>query len=236
MALLSDVADVVAPDTPGYGASDRLRKPGDGLAPYVEWLAELLSALDLDKSALYGSATGAQIAIEFARAYPERLCGIVLDNLAHFEAAEREVIVRHYFPSLAPAENGAHLELLWRMCSGLYQWFPWYASDETRRVGGGVDAELIHATALEYLRAGEGYDHAYRAAFNNENVARLEGIVVPTKVIRWTGSLLYRQGMAFDEVSWPENIQLLQCKKTSAEERNDCIRRGVGGVLAERAL
>ncbi len=214
---LTEVADVIAPDTPGYGASTALRDSGETLSPYVAWLLELIDQLALEQVTLYGSATGAQLAIEFARAHPERLRGVILDNAAHFENTEREEILRHYLPELTVQESGAHLEKVWAICSGLFQWFPWYAQDDDHRVGSPAPLEQVQATVLEYLRAGDDYGRAYRAAFANEDARRVLDISSPVRVIRWPGSILWRHSRAYDEIEWPAHIQMVPCGPDPSE-------------------
>lgn len=68
---------VIAPDLPGYGASDR---PD---APYTPpWFADqvlgLLDALGVQQAAVVGHSMGGQIAITLALAHPERLRALVL--------------------------------------------------------------------------------------------------------------------------------------------------------------
>lgn len=229
-AALQGGARVIALDTPGYGASDALKVPATDLAPYVDWLLEVLDALGLERAVLYGSATGAQLAIEFARAHTQRTRGIVLDNAAHFEDGERAAILRHYLPSLAPCESGQHLAKTWEICSKLFQFFPWFASDEAHRVGPPASLAAVHATALEYLRAGEDYGRAYRAAFDNEDARRVLDITVPVKVIRWQGSILKAHSALYDTLPWPANVELLPCE-APAEARMACIRRAVSELL-----
>ena len=67
MLALADRATVIAPDTPGYGQSDPLGMPGDDLLPYIDALDRFRSGLGITKAGFYGTATGAQIAIEYAK-------------------------------------------------------------------------------------------------------------------------------------------------------------------------
>ena len=79
----------IAWDTPGYGQSDALPTAAPGLDPYVEALHNFIDALGLSKPVIYGSATGAQIAIEYARKYPKHVRGLLLENVAWFFDEER---------------------------------------------------------------------------------------------------------------------------------------------------
>ncbi len=222
MQSLVGHADVIAPDTPGYGQSDPLPaemlETSDDLSPYVEWLKALFDSLGLEKAALYGTATGAQIAIEFARTYPERLELVILDNAAHFTDQERTEIMEGYFPSIEPEANGAHLQKVWNMARGVFQWFPWYAQDDAHRVSNQEPPiAAVQATALAYLAAGPDYAQAYRRAFKNEDASRVTEISVPVRIIRWQGSVIKRYSDAFDQFDWPSHIQMVHCGGGVAE-------------------
>lgn len=219
---LSGTADVIAPDTPGYGWSDALPESvlssSDNLSPYVEWLRAFLDDLGLDRVGLYGSATGAQIAIEFARSYPERLAFLILDNAAHFTDQERARIMRDYFPSIAPNNSGGHLQTAWEMARGVVQWFPWYQQDDEHRISElEPSPELVHNIAMAYLTAGEGYAQAYRRAFANEDARRAQEINVPTRVIRWQGSPIKQFVDRYDDFDWPSNFKMCPCGDTLDE-------------------
>jgi len=246
MFALQRMVDAIAPDSPGYGASDPL--PGtaaqhgeyerqcdstDDLTPYIQWLHEFILALGFRQVGLYGSATGAQIAIEFARAYPEAARFLVLDNVAHFTADERERMLEHYFSDLAPRADGSHLKAAWAMVRGLQQWFPWYRQDEAHRIAepGAVLPEVTQAMLVDHLRAGSGYARAYRAAMRNEDASRVQGIAIPVRIIRWESGLLRRYADRFDGFRWPDHIRMVPCGP-GMEERLDAIRRAVSELGA----
>ena len=87
MARLATHATVIAPDTPGFGFSDPVPGPIRDLAPCVRAMSALRAALGLAQVGVYGSATGAQIAVEWAKSEPEALSGVMLDNAAAFDDA-----------------------------------------------------------------------------------------------------------------------------------------------------
>ena len=247
MAALHSMVDAIAPDTPGYGASDPLPGPAtdpggnerqsgsnDDLTPYTQWLHEFILALGFRQAGLYGSATGAQIAIEFARAYPEATRYVVLDNVAHFTAEEREGMLARYFPDLSPRADGRHLQTAWAMVSGLWQWFPWYRQDDEHRIAAAPDGgspETLQRMLVDHLGAGPGYARAYRAAMRNEDASRVQGISVPVRIIRWEGSLLRRYADRLDDFNWPKHIGMVPCGP-GTEERLDAIRRAVSELVA----
>ena len=219
---------VIAPDTPGYGASDPLSEPSEDLTGYVKWLKEFMAALGHERVGLYGSATGAQIAIEFARAWPDSTHFLVLDNAAHFTAEEREAMLLRYFPDLSPREDGGHLQAAWEMISALRQWFPWYQQDEEHRIGsaGAVPPEALQAMLLDQLRAGPDYARAYRAALRNEDASRLLDLSLPVRVIRWQGGILRKYSDRYDAFEWPANVRMTHCGP-AMEQRLAAIRAAV---------
>ncbi|MEP3828361.1 MAG: alpha/beta hydrolase [Lentilitoribacter sp.] len=217
MNALSDSFHVIAIDTPGYGQSDPLpqsdndseQQPNTSLQPYVAALHAFIEKLEIHKPIIYGSATGAQIAIEFAKVYPTVIKGIVLENAAWFKDQERDAIVKHYFPDIKPKKDGSHLTLVWKMASQLFHYFPWFDTTEQARVSQAeIPPEAVHDTLMAYFNAGENYHLAYRAAFMNERPEQLRPVTVPTYIIRWSSSVLKQYVDRLDDANLPENIQM----------------------------
>lgn len=79
MERLGKRARVYALDLPGYGGSDPLGPlPEEGLYPYYHHCVEAaVDQLRLRRFALVGSSMGGAIAIRYALAHPERVCGLV---------------------------------------------------------------------------------------------------------------------------------------------------------------
>ena len=227
MEALSSQVTVIAPDTPGYGLSSPLAQPSEDLSGYVEALAAFLDSMELERAAVYGTATGAQIAIEFARSYPERTDFVILDNAATFSDEERHTILKNYFPDLHPREDGVHLAAAWTMARDMYAYFPWYDRRQASRLPGDLPpVAAVNAVARATLEAGPGYSQAYRAAFLNEDATRVQAIRVPATVIRWEGSILKRYTDRFDKLEWPDSIRMLHCGP-SQEERLAALRKAV---------
>lgn len=79
MERLGKRARVYALDLPGYGGSDPLGPlPEEGLYPYYHHCVEAaVDQLRLRRFALVGSSMGGAIAIRYALAHPEQVCGLV---------------------------------------------------------------------------------------------------------------------------------------------------------------
>ena len=208
---LSGSVTAVAVDTPGYGFSDPLRSPARDIGGYAAALAALLDALALRSAGIYGTATGAQIAIEFAKRFPERTDYLVLDNAASFTDSEREAIVSGYFPDLAPRADGGHCVQAWRMMRDVFRFFPWHDARAASRVGGGATPAAAHAGTLACLRAGADYRLAYRLAFDNERAERIEPIRRPTRIALSEGGILRRYAERLAARRWPGPVRVARC-------------------------
>ncbi|MDJ0653910.1 MAG: alpha/beta fold hydrolase [Xanthomonadales bacterium] len=236
MLALADRATVIAPDTPGYGQSDPLGMPGDDLLPYIDALDRFRSGLGITKAGFYGTATGAQIAIEYAKTCTEHVACLILDNAADFTDDDREAIVHDYFPDLSVEDNGAHLMRLWAVARDLMLFFPWHRREPEHRLAqGAISAAASHAMARCYLEAGPDYDRAYRAAFNNEKKERLLGVTAPTTIMRWEGSILKPYTDRFDEMPWPEHFHMQHCGP-AMEDRLAGLQSAVDSSLMSAGL
>ncbi|MYH68815.1 MAG: alpha/beta fold hydrolase [Gammaproteobacteria bacterium] len=224
VGVAAEFCTVIAPDTPGYGCSDPLPEPGSDLTGYVAALDEFTKCLGLHSFGLYGTATGAQIAIEFSKTHGERVDYAILDNAAHFTDAERDSIVAGYFPDLTPDVTGSHLARTWSVARDQCVFFPWHQTGpDTRLPGGGVNTDVVQHMAMDFLLAGKDYDRAYRAAFANEKMERLQPVTAPTIIMRWQGSILKQYTDRFDSVEWPDNFTMLHCGPTR-EQRAEGFR------------
>jgi pimeloyl-ACP methyl ester carboxylesterase len=209
---------VYALDTPGYGLSDAPARQPASLDDYLPDLSGALDALGLDRVCLYGCATGAQIAIEYARRQPERVALLVLDTAGHIPADECERIVRDYFPSVRPEKDGRHLATLWHMVRDLFVFFPWCDTRGASRVLRDLPPpEVMQSMLLDYLRAGERYDWAYRPAFHNEHAERARAVTVPTILTRWAGSIALRITDALIDSGLPQNFTVLPLGPSMAD-------------------
>lgn len=180
----------IALDTPGYGLSDPLpgRPSRPPLDAYVAPLRGFLDALGLRKVALYGNATGAEIAQLFAHAHPERVALCMLDTAGHKEDAALDRMLDGYFPDVTPRRDGGHLLTHWDMVRSLSLFSPWHATDAAHRLAVDLPSPAaLHAMLLDYLRAGPDYAAAYRPAFYTAKHELISRIRVPATLTRWAG-------------------------------------------------
>ena len=155
----------IAPDTPGYGASD---PPPEliSIAGYGERLALFLDALGLEQVALVGNHTGGAIAIQLAVDLPQRVKALIVVGCPLYTEEERRYWLEEHLKPLPLAADGSHLTRVWRR----YQ----------RTSGPDTPLEYVHLAAIEFLRTVDRYDWAYRAVFQFEADRLLPRVSCPT--------------------------------------------------------
>ncbi|MFT7287674.1 MAG: pimeloyl-ACP methyl ester carboxylesterase [Halieaceae bacterium] len=232
--LLAPLARCIAWDAPGYGASDPLPPAFDedtGLEPYVSSLKAFLEALGIEQALLYGSATGAQIAIEFAKAHHQHCAGLLLENVAAFSEQEIETITDGYFPDFAPRADGGHLTGIWDMAQRTTRYFPWQSQDpQAQRRDAYPAPAIINGIARDTLCAGPDYARAYRAAFANERLDTLQAVTVATRIVLWEDGVLGSYGERIGAVSQPDNIRVIRAA-SGMQARLSAVRRAAVELL-----
>ena len=202
---------VIAWDAPGYGDSSKLASADQTLRHYVECLALFMAKIDIDKAIIYGNATGAQIAIEFSKQYPEQTVQLLLENVACFDEQERQAMLAQYFPDLSPQADGQHIQQTWKMVNNLFKYFPWYDESQQAKLHIPLPStEVLQATFIDYIKAGKQYADAYIAAMNNERPEQLTSITKPTQILIWQDSILYHYCQRLNNLALPTNITLHQ--------------------------
>jgi pimeloyl-ACP methyl ester carboxylesterase len=177
LAHQSGRATVFALDTPGCGDSDPLDRPAPEATDYADALADTLDALGLERFVLYGTHTGAAIAMALALRQPHRVARLVIDGLGVFDGPERAQLLDSYLPSFAPQTDGSHLPRLWARVRDQYLFFPWNHRGAGARLWLPLPPpEALQLVVQDLLRAGDAYRAPYAAAFRfraADAVARL---------------------------------------------------------------
>jgi pimeloyl-ACP methyl ester carboxylesterase len=216
-------------DTPGYGFSDPLPVLPMSLDDYADAILSALANQGIHHFYVYGTATGAQIALAMARRSPARIGHMVLDNCAAFAQGWRNAQEADYFPDLSPRIDGSHWHRAWEVASRQFVAFPWYSNapaDQLDRPP--PPAELIHAMALGFVSARPSYDVAYRLAFHAEDIASFDGLKVRTTVIDWQGSIVRKQVADLIAAGLPDCVSVVSAGPTLAD-RMDAISRAFSG-------
>ncbi len=165
---LSKSRRVIAPDTPGNGDSTPLDNPAPAIADYAAALVEFLDAMKIERCDIYGTHTGANIALELAVRSPERVGKVILDGIGLYPAEERQKYLANYAQTMTPDLNGSQFLKAFMFCRDQYIFWPWFETGpENRREGGLPDPMVLHDWTLEVCKAITTYPLGYRAAFAN---------------------------------------------------------------------
>ncbi len=202
--------EVFAFDTPGYGQSDPLDQPAESLDDFLATFVQALDRLGIERTCLYGAATGAQFAIQFALQYPERVSLLVLDSCGHIDDEDCARVIDNYFPDTTPRRDGSHLTAVWQASRDLNLFFPWCETTQEARLHIDVPPpEVIQTFVMGYLNAGPDYWRAYRPAFEAERAKHVQRLSVPTVVTRWESSIVLGIADALLAHDMPENVKAL---------------------------
>ncbi|HEX8382969.1 MAG TPA: alpha/beta fold hydrolase [Sphingomonas sp.] len=173
---------VFAFDTPGFGLSDPLPLATMTVADLADAMAQTLEAIAMPRCPVFGTHTGAAIALELGVRHPERVSGLVLDGVPAFTDAECDAYFGDYFRTLPLSDLGGHYADSWTRFRDQSTWFPW-----CERVPAHLnphDLSPPHSTHLwvsMYFEAAEHYVPAYRAAsfYGAGAVAAVGALTVP---------------------------------------------------------
>lgn len=170
---------VVAVDWFGNGLSEQLDRTANA-ATLAEEAFAVADALGWDVFDLWGSHTGACVALEMAVTRPERIGRAVLEAPVMVTPQFREELLASYFPDLAPHPFGLHVQQAWHWRRDMFMYWPWYAVEHTATRALGVpSAEDLQLYAVGILQSGTTYDGAYRAGFGYDTRSRLPLLRVP---------------------------------------------------------
>jgi pimeloyl-ACP methyl ester carboxylesterase len=181
---------VIAPDMPGYGASDALGDTPPSIEVLADDLAAFMQEIGLESAAVYGFHTGASIATSLARRHPQRVVMTICEGLLCLDAGERRDFDRYIEP-FEPRWDGGHLAWLWTRIKDQSLFFPWHERTASSRLAiDGTPADALALRALDWLRAGARYWHGYAAAFAYDPRADLPFIATPHHVLCQRGDPL----------------------------------------------
>lgn len=173
--------DCIAFDTPGNGCSDPLPEPAPATADYAAALGRAVDAFELGRFSLYGFHTGAGTAAEYAAMRPHRVASLVLDGVACWTPSEKAGMLEGYLPRFEPDWSGSHLAWLWSRVMEQTIFFPWHRPSRSTRMDYDMPPpEVLHRTAMEFLRAGDHYRKPYAAALAGDGAARCRRLKTPT--------------------------------------------------------
>lgn len=177
---LSQQFQVHCPDLLGNGESSKPER-----VPTITTLAgeviDYAQAQGLDTFHLWGTHTGAKIALSVAAQAPQRVNRIVLDGLSLMSADMCSDVLQHYLPKFISDIWGTHLYRAWQMRRDMFLFWPWYRQTfETTRKMKLPDTSVLHDWTMGMLQSGRTYDQSYRAAFECDARPLLAGLTHPT--------------------------------------------------------
>lgn len=174
---------VIAPDTPGFGDSDPLPEARPEIADFARHVGKGLDELGLGQFDVYGSHTGANLALELALTRPAQVRRVIFDGMAMYTDAEREELLASYTPEQEPQADGSHLLWAWHFLRDQAVFWPWFRRDAAHRRDVDVPSpRSLQASVLDVLKALETYHLGYRASFRYEKPPRLPGLSQPVLV------------------------------------------------------
>lgn len=185
MQVLAPHFLVIAPDTPGYGQSDPVAPAGTepDIDIFADALIDLLDALGLERVALFGSHTGAIVAVRIASRYPQRIAALVANGILMTTPEERSDKADRYLPPLVPQWDGSHLAWLWSRLRDQLVFYPWYRHDPAYRIQWSQSLAEIDAGALDLLESGDDYRGAYGAVLRYDITEDLPALELPTLLV-----------------------------------------------------
>jgi pimeloyl-ACP methyl ester carboxylesterase len=111
--LLAQHHRVVAPDTLGFGSSDRPAGPWS-IELFADGVEDLVGALGLSRVVLVGHHTGGVVALEVAARRTGLVAGLVLSGVPYVDAPRREQVrQRPSIDGVPISDDGSHYQALW---------------------------------------------------------------------------------------------------------------------------
>ncbi len=173
LAGLGTTRRVIAPDFIGNGDSAKPDARVDIATLALDVLA-LADTIGLAAFDLWGTHTGALIALEAAIRAPDRVGRVILEAPPLLEPAFSADLLINYFPELRPDGWGLYLQQAWNMRRDMFLFWPWYrAQRAAARPLAIPDAGFLHDWTIGLLTSGATYHRTYRAAFEYDTRARL---------------------------------------------------------------
>ncbi|HEX7373962.1 MAG TPA: alpha/beta fold hydrolase, partial [Steroidobacteraceae bacterium] len=183
---------VLALDTPGHGLSSPLPIDHPTIPDYSRALGDALTALGIERCAIYGHHNGAKIALQFAVDAPQRAALTIVDGLSLPVQMPEEDYLRQYLQSFAPTPEGDHIVRQWCRNLDIHRYYPWFTRDAGSRVARDLpDDRELHEYATDVFMASEHWPGAYGAALRHAALPVIAHLRSPTVIMCRQGDLLY---------------------------------------------
>ncbi len=198
-AQLSPARTLIAPDTPGYGASDGPARPVE-IEDYAAEMLALIDRLALDGVVpdgafdVIGYHTGSLTAAALATLAPDRVRRVVLVSLGAFTAEERAARLAALPAAPTLAADGSHLVAMWNMIDGF--------TDPRASLA------WKQASLTENQRSGAGFYKGYGAVFRHDLFAKLAAIEQPVLVLNPQDDLWHETHRAMPSIPNGRMVEL----------------------------
>jgi pimeloyl-ACP methyl ester carboxylesterase len=198
-ALATRGFDVIAPDTAGNGDSDPLPLQQPEIPDLAAVTMEAVAHAHDGPFHLYGSHTGASIAMEIALADPDRIQSLTIDGMGLYDVGLQSEVLARYARKIRPDAEATHLMKVWHFCRDQFLFWPYYNRTAEGVMRDGLpDDDTLHDLVVEVLKAMRSYHLSYRAAFRHPKRDRLPRLRVPVHVICSPSDMLHGY---FEEVA-----------------------------------
>lgn len=195
MLALADSYRCIAFDTPGFGLSDPL--PGQALtvADLADATAAAMRAFGLPPLPVYGTHSGAAIALELGFRCPALVTGLVLDGVPIFTPEEVAPLRDgDYFSPLVIDRLGGHFASTWTRFRDQSIWFPWCdPQPATINEKDLATPEVTHRWTHMFYAAAAHYKPAYLAVniYGEDAVAAAAGLKCPAVYMALEADMLF---------------------------------------------
>ncbi len=116
--MLAGEFRVIAMSTMGYGQSDRPDPPYTTLREFARAVTWLLDGLGIERTSLYGTHTGSEIAAVTAAEFPERVDKLALEEVFNWGTPSRRAVHERIHRYFEARTDGSHLVDLWNKVGG----------------------------------------------------------------------------------------------------------------------
>jgi pimeloyl-ACP methyl ester carboxylesterase len=177
-------------DNPGNGDSAAL--PGTPTITDVAGVVlEAIQSLGIDDYDVYGTQTGALLAMEVAIA-DASVRHLILDGVTMFSAQRVKDYVANYAKPMEVRADGTQLLWAWNFLRDACLWWPWFKrTAENTRVGVGMPSpEALQREFVEFIKGGRTFHLNYQAAFVYPTRERLPLLTVPVCLCASPANLL----------------------------------------------
>lgn len=210
--ILAGSLRVVAMDTMGYGMSDRPPKSFT-IEDYARTTRDFLHALQIKRTSILGSYTGASIAVEMAAVYPDIVDKLILSGCPYYDSGL--AAARLNDPKFRPVQmtdDGSHLTKIWDLLrTAMPQGTP----------------ETWQRMILGALMAWPEYEAGHHAAFRYDMGSRLPLIKCPTLFVTDPDDPIHLRAKAASGLVADSTVLAIRGGSVVALEHPDVFARAV---------